>query len=361
LLARVVGSLLGLVAPHAAKAVDLPADRAEALLHVYDGGGVRAVGPAVLVRKSLADKVSLSASYYLDAVTNASIDVVTTASKYSETRNAYDFGLDYVYRDAQISVTANTSKEPDYVANRVGIDVSQEVYGGMTTVSLGYTRGDDKVGKKDIGFFDTARHWQYRFGVTQILTPRWLAAVNFEAVSDDGYLGSPYRSARVFGAAVPERNPRTRSSRAVKLSTAYDIGSAETRQAVRGSYRYFWDTWDITAHTAEVGYSRYFGERWLADGFLRLHSQSAALFYSDNAQTQTLYLSRNRQLSDFRTIGLGAKVTWSAGRYLQNYDVKLDGALERVRFNYSNFTDVRTGSAYSFDATVLQLLVSATF
>ena len=30
-------------------------------------------------------------------------------------------------------------------------------------------------------------------------------SANFEALSDDGYLGSPYRVARVFGAAVPER------------------------------------------------------------------------------------------------------------------------------------------------------------
>ena len=48
--------------------------------------------------------------------------------------------------------------------------------------------------------------------MTQILTPRWLMSANFEAISDDGYLGSPYRVARVFGAAVPERNPRTRSA-----------------------------------------------------------------------------------------------------------------------------------------------------
>ena len=51
-----------------------------------------AQGPAVLVRKSMLDRVSLSGSYYVDAVSNASIDVVTTASKYKETRNQGDVG-----------------------------------------------------------------------------------------------------------------------------------------------------------------------------------------------------------------------------------------------------------------------------
>ena len=308
---RLLGLLGSLLATGGAKAVDLPEDRGEAMYHLYHGGGVTAQGPALLVRKSLADRVSLSASYYVDAVSNASVDVVTTASKYKETRHAYDLGVDYVVRDSTLSLGVSHSKEPDYVADAVSFDVSQEVFGNMTTVALGYTRGSDKVGERGIGFFDTARHWQYRLGVTQILSPTWLVSANLEAVSDDGYLGSPYRVARVFGAAVDERNPRTRSSRAVKLRTLKDVGE---RQSVRAEYRYFWDNWAIKAHTVEGGYSRYFGDAWLADGFLRYYSQRKANFYSDNAPSETLYVSRNRQLGTYHSLGLGAKLTYSAGR-----------------------------------------------
>ena len=48
----VIGRALGLVGGVAgtAHAVDLPPDHAEAMLQVYDGGGVRAAGPAVLIR-----------------------------------------------------------------------------------------------------------------------------------------------------------------------------------------------------------------------------------------------------------------------------------------------------------------------
>ena len=36
---RLLGLLGGLLATHAAKAVDLPEDRGEAMYHVYTGGG----------------------------------------------------------------------------------------------------------------------------------------------------------------------------------------------------------------------------------------------------------------------------------------------------------------------------------
>ena len=356
---RIAGLFGSLLAMGGAKAIELPENRAEALYHIYKGGGVTADGPALLVRKSLADKVSLSGSYYVDSVSNASIDVVTTASPFKEKRTSYDFNVDYAYRDSMMSMGVYRSKEPDYQADSFSIDVAQEVYGNMTTVALGFTRGFDKVGKKgEPSFTDQAKHWQYRLGLTQVLTPRMLASANLEVVSDSGYLGNPYRAARVFGASVPERMPRTRTSRAVKFRVIGDLGD---RNAARAEYRYFWDTWDIKAHTLEGGYSRYIGTDWLADGFARLYSQSGALFYADNATTETTYLTRNRQLGDFRSFGIGGKLSYTARRVPGQYELKIVGSVERIRFNYSNFTDIRNGSAYRFNANLLQLYATATF
>ena len=359
LLGRAAGVVGGLLAVGAARAVDLPEDRAEAMVHAYSGGGVDANGPALLVRKSLADKVSLTGTYYVDSVSNASIDVVTTASPYKEKRTEWGVGAEYAVRDSLLTFAASTSKEPDYIANSASLDVSQEVFGGMTTVSLGFSRGNDEVGKHGTpGFFDRATHWQYRAGLTQVLTPRWLASANFEALADDGYLGSPYRAARVFGALVPERNPRTRSARALNLRVVGDLGH---RDAMHAGYRYFWDTWGVKAHTAEAGYSRYFGDLWLADAFVRYHTQQHAVFYSDNAMSETLYVSRNRQLSTFRDFSLGAKVSRTVASVPGRYAVKANLNYELMKFKYSDFTDLRNGSPYAFDANVLQVYLSATF
>jgi hypothetical protein len=355
------GTMAGTAATGAAAAT-LPADKAEAIYHVYDGGGVKADGPALLVRKSLADKVSLSAQYYVDAVSNASIDVVTTASPFKEKRTSWDFGADWLVRDSIVSLGYYKSTEPDYVAEGLNADVSHEVFGGMTTVAFGFSRSKDFVGEKGTpGWIDTAQHWQYRLGLTQILTPRWLMSANFELVSDSGYLGSPYRVAYVFGAAEQERNPRTRTSRAFKLRSMHDTGALLPRSSLRAEYRYYYDTWDIQAHTWEVGGAKYLGQRFLLDASVRSYSQTKALFYSDNAGAVNQFNSRNRQLSTFKTLSLAAKLSFTLPTWAPGFDTQLTGVLERKQFRFSDFTDLRTGQPYSYNANVVQVYVSATF
>ena len=256
-------------------------------------------------------------------------------------------------------LTMSATSEPDYRARSLALDVSQEVFGGMSTVSLGFTRGADDIGKKGTpGTVDRATHWQYRIGLSQILTPRWLASANLEAIADDGLLGSPYRVARVFGAAVPERAPRTRSSRALRLAVRGEVAEIGM---LRAEYRYFWDNWAIRAHTFEVGHGRSVADTWIAEASLRLHRQGHALFYSDNAQGETLYVSRNRQLSSFSSLGLLGKVSYALSHEPGRRQVWLNGAYEFKRMRYHDFTDIRTGTPYRHNASVVQLYVSSTF
>ena len=357
-------ALAGTAAPcmNPAQAATLPDDRAEATYHLYDGGGVQASGPALLVRKSLGDRVALSAQYYVDAVSNASIDVVTYASPFKEKRVATDFGADWLVGNTTLSLAYNRSEEPDYIAEGVGLDVATEVYGGMTTVSLGFTRARDLVGQKlTQGWIDRALHWQYRAGITQILSPRWLVSLNAEAVADEGFLGSPYRAARVFGAAVPERNPRTRSSRAVKLRSINDTSALVPRSSFRAEYRYYWDNWDVKAHTTEFGVAKHLGTRFMVEGLVRHYSQSKALFYSDDAQAETVFVSRNRQLSTFSTTAVGAKLTATWPGATPGTELRVTGSLERKQFRFRDFTDLRSNRPYAYDANVVQVVVSGSF
>jgi hypothetical protein len=361
--------LMGLAAAGAATvapAAVLPEDKAEAMFHIYDGGGVKADGPAFLVRKKLGERVSLSGGYYVDAVSNASIDVVTYASPFKERRNVWDFGADWLVGSSILSLSGSRSTESDYESSAANVDVSAEVFGGMTTLSLGFTRGSDRVGRTDRPeiFFDDVRRWQYRSGVTQILTARWLVSLNGEVISEEGYLGSPYRAARVFGAFVPERLPRTRTGRAVKLRSLAEVRPGTS---LRVEARAYWDTWDVRATTWELAGSHKFGGEflggnWLLDVSLRGHKQSRALFYSDNAQVDNLFVTRNRQLSAFDTSALGAKLTWTpAAAWAQRWGVQVTGVVERKRFRFPEFTDLRVQLPYAYDANVVQLLVTSRF
>ncbi len=157
---------------------------------------------------------------------------------------------------------------------------------------------------------------------------------------------------------MPERNPTTKSANAVQLRVIGDLGN---RDSMHAQYRYYSDTWGVKGHTLEAGYSRYFGENWLADSFIRYYTQNHALFYYDNAQSETQYVSRNRQLSTFNNIGVGAKVSWLMRKSPGQYELRLNGAYEFTHFNFKDFTDLQTGSLYAYNANVVQIFLSATY
>ncbi|MEM9404369.1 MAG: hypothetical protein AAGA44_18010, partial [Pseudomonadota bacterium] len=94
----------------------LPDDRADVLYHRYEGGGVAIDGPSLLVRKKIAKNVSVVSNYYLDMVSSASIDVVTTASPYTEEREQWSLGMDYLRGNTTLSTNYTSSIESDFDA-----------------------------------------------------------------------------------------------------------------------------------------------------------------------------------------------------------------------------------------------------
>jgi hypothetical protein len=355
----IAGLALAVMSPLTRAAV-LADDRAEAMYHSYDGGGVEVTGPALLVRKSLGSSFSASASYYVDSISGASIDVVTTASPYKEKREETGLGLEYLYQNSLMTLSYTNSEESDYLASSLNFDVTQDYFSGMTTVNLGYSRGEDTVGRNDDPTFSRSiDRWQYRIGLTQILTKKMLFSINYEGISDSGYLNNPYRVARVASTTVPERYPSTRSSHATSFRW---ITYLEPRSSVRAEYRHFWDTWDINGATTELGYSRYFASRWLGEAYLRYYKQDSASFYSDNFQVEMAYMARDKELSTFTSKAIGVKASYQLAKnpsYFQK--ITLNVSLERVRFDYDNFTDTRDGQLYSFDAFVEHLYLSLWF
>lgn len=346
-----------------ARAAVLPEDRSDAMYHYYDGGGVKVTGPALLVRKGITENVSVYGRYYTDTISSASVDVVTTASPYRDKREEKGVGVDYLHGNSLMQLSVANSLENDYLADTFNFNVSHELNGGLTTVTLGYTRGQDIVKRTNSTFQEDINRYQFRLGVSQVLTRSLLIGLDFEDVAEEGYLNNPYRSARILGAYTPERYPGTRDSQAVAIRAIKGF-AGETRpvsSTVRLEYRYFRDNWDIRADTVEAGYQRYFGDRWTLEGRYRYYRQSAASFYSDNFTTAMAYMARDKELSQFHSHALGFKSSWQflRSRLLFLDRASLSFAYDRLRFGYDNFTDVRTGRPYAFDANVMQLYLSA--
>ena len=356
-------STLGVVS-----SASLPEDRADFQYHYYDGGGVEVEGATVLVRKSFAQKFSLYGKYHQDSITGASPDVLAGASRYSEDRDEYTVGLNYIHDNTLMSAFYTYSDENDYEANTAGFDISHDMFGDLTTVSLGFSRGDDTVMRVDApDFEEDLSRYQYRVSLSQILTKTIKAAISYEATVEDGFLNNPYRF--VIIGNVPqglgsEVYPGTRTSQATKIQATkyWDIRAATTL-----AYRYFRDTWDIVAHTIDFTYSQYIGERWLTDLYLRYYTQDAADFYSNNFAVARNYMARDKELSTFDNYSIGAKVSYKLfDEYSSFNNGTLNLSAEYIDYEYDDYSGIEdfsqiTNDPYSFDAAVVQVFFSVRY
>jgi hypothetical protein len=351
--------LLVLVPSQRAAAAALPEERGDTLFHIYDGGGQTVLGPAVLVRKNFAEKFSLSAGYYVDEISGASIDVVTNASPYHEERREAGVGGQYLYRDTLLGFNYTNSIENDFKASTFDFSISQDFFNNTTTLSLGYSKGNDKITRVDSPEFSaTANRANYSVSVTQVINPTLLGTLSYELSADDGYLQNPYRSARVLGAALPEIYPGTRTGQAFATKL---VKSWSSRFSTRIEGRYYRDTWGIKAFNVGIGASWYVYRNWILDGGYRFYSQKAATFYSDNFQRPQNFLARDKELATYQDHTVNAKLTvpliTQKHGFLNHVDAGV--SFEYLLLDYKNFTDLRNGKPYSFGAAIGQFFLTA--
>lgn len=375
--ARLATLLILLLTSLTARAAVLPEDRADLLYHQYDGGGMTIDGPSLLVRKSVSEDLSVSANYYVDQVSSASIDVITSASPYSEERTEYSLNADYLLNKTILSGGITQSSENDYDASTYFFGISQDFFGDLSTLALSYAYGaDDVYNVEDTAFSEDARRQNYQISWTQVMTRNLLMAFHYNVITDEGYLNNPYRSVRYLTdtggtGTAPELYPQTRTSHAAALRGKYYL---PYRAAFSFEYRRFQDTWEIGAYDLAFGYTHPIREHWTLDVSCRYYKQNEAEFYSDllpRANYQT-YQARDKELSAFDSNTWGAairyefKPRWGWTAWVDKASASL--AVDLMQFDYANFRDLRvpvatpgTEPLYQFDATVTRLFLSAWF
>ena len=373
---RVV-ALWALLLPLVAVAEVLPPDRLDVMYHSYDGGGATIDGPSMLVRKNVADTVSVSAGYYVDMVSSASIDVLATASEYSEERTEYSVGVDYLHDSTLMNLNYSESTESDYRSETVSTGLSQTFFGDLTTISMGLSFSNNYVGVNGNETFSaTAKNYRYQFNISQILTKSLIAVFSFESVIDEGFLNNPYRQVRYKDSSAPrgysyqsEVYPLTRNSDAFSLRGIYYL---PWRASIRGDARYHDDSWGIAARDFEVRYLHSIGSDLLLEAKYRSYSQTQADFYSDlfpyrNAQN---FMARDKELSEFSSGNFGVGVTYTMPqRWLSVFEKSTANLYwDHFQFDYDNFRNVLDTEApvgeeelYAFDANVIRLYFSFWF
>jgi len=367
-------SILGMSAVGSVMAGVLPEDRSDVLYHLYEGGGVRIDGPSVLIRKQVGKSTSFVGNYYVDMISSASIDVITTASPYTEERTQWSLGMDYLRGNTTMSVGYTSSVESDFDAKTYSFSVSQDMFGDLTTLTLSYSLGDDLVGRSDDPAFEREnKRQQYGLGITQILTRNLITTLKFETITDEGFMNNPYRSVRYAdsGTAIgfsfePELYPNTRTSNAVGLRAKYYL---PYRAALEVEYRYFTDTWDIESHTASLGYTHPWGA-FTFNARYRYHDQTGAHFYSDlfPRSEATNFRGRDKELSPLtsQSFKLGASYEFlsepKSWGFIKRGTANVSYSLLAV--DYHDFSDISTSATlgseplYQLDADIIQIFFS---
>lgn len=366
----IIAGVLGFCVP--LMAAVLPEDRADAMYHSYDGGGVTINGPSILGRKKVGTNVSVWGKYYVDSITSASIDVETGASQYTEKRTEKTVGVDYLHKKTTLGLAYTNSVENDFIANSAHFSISQGMFGDLTTVSLGYSRGWDVV--KATGnptFEENVKRQNFKLGVSQVITKNMLMDLSLETITDEGYLNNPYRSVRYLVnpttyAKQGERYPNTRTSHAIALRGIYYL---PYRAAIKGEYRVFTDTWGVQANMYEIGYTHPLKTGLTFDLSYRYYDQTRADFYSDlfpyiDAQN---YLARDKELSTLsnQTLGMGVSLEFAKKGWKFIDKGSLNLSYHHIMFDYQDYRDIRvsvvtpgTEPLYSFSADVLTFFVS---
>jgi hypothetical protein len=373
-----------------AGAAVLPDDRADLFWSQYKGGGMDIKGESVLVRKKFSEQFSVEANYFVDKVSGASVDVLSNASVIKDERKQKSISLDYIHDKTQYNLAYTNSTERDYISNTTHFSLSQDMFGDLTTVTLGFTDSRNKVGENNgtafvpkISWLGHAESRSYEGGLSQVITKNLIAGAALEVITDQGLLSNPYRSIRykdaqaALGYALGSQvYPNTRTSTAVEARAKYYL---PYRAAASVSYRYFTDTWGIHANTIELGYTQPVSDKFIFEGRLRHYDQGHATFYSDlfNFAGQQNFEARDQNLAASTNNTIDGKVTWAFAPegflIFKRATASLD--VTRIQFKYKDFRDIRdfndtpaggnyapgTEPLYNFNAMIYQVYISMFF
>jgi hypothetical protein len=381
-----MAALAALLLVRATCADVLPDDRADLFYSKYSGGGMDITGESVLVRKKFTENFAVEASYFVDKVSGASIDVLSQASQIIDERKQKTGTVEYVHDKTTYTASFINSVERDYKSDTASFSLKQDMFGDLTTLSLAFANTNDTVGENNGTAFVPVITWlghaesrSYDIDLSQILTRNLIAGINFNVITDQGYLANPYRSVRYLDAGNPKGYslgsqvyPDTRTSTAIQAEAKYYL---PYRAAVTGSYRYFRDTWNIVGNTYELDYTHPISNIWILEGRARYYKQNSANFYSDlfDYADEYRFEARDQDLAAQENYTLGFKATYAflpdGWKMFKRATATFD--VSRITFHYLDFRNIKyygvpqyqpgTEPLYQFNATVFQIYMSMFF
>lgn len=304
------------------------------------------VSPRAHLRQPLRgphDVIDLS--YSVDAWTSASVDVRTAASPVvTEVRHEGVAGYTRERGNHSFSAGYRLSYEPDYLANSVNLGGQVELARRTVTLAGRLVGALDRVGRAgDAHFHEPLRSGGALLSAAFVPTRTTLLQLAYELRGALGYMASPYRFVAIgddgtcsAGArfCLPETHPRRRSRHAWAVRARQALGR---RLALAASYRFYYDSWQLRAHTTAIELAATAGRRTLLALEYRVHAQSGAFFYRARYLSPGTggYFTRDRELSSLVSHRLAAHATHT--RPLGRGAIELGLLAAGTRVGYDDF------------------------
>lgn len=212
----------------------------------------------------------------------------------------------YYLPEASIGGFLRYSKEKDYEGRTYGLDTELELNNKLTTLSAGFSVSNDSleptryiVPRIEHG---TKKALSTTLGLSQVIDKVSVAQLGLSYTRAEGFLTDPYKA----GDLRPDgRDQWSAAAGYRRFISALD-------GAIHLNYRYYWDSWELDSHTAELAWYQNLPEgaiNWQLVPSLRYYSQSQAEFYQPyNGAQQSQYFSDDFRLSPYGAVSGGLKV-----------------------------------------------------
>jgi hypothetical protein len=120
---------------------------------------------------------------------------------------------------------------------------------------------------------------------------------------------------------VADTRPGERERRILYLAMTQFIEEADA--SIETSYRFYDDSYGITAHTLGLAWYQKLGDKFILRPALRYYTQSEADFYGVSFAGSPKFYSADYRLSEMNTWGYGVKLIWLASSKWQA-DISID-------------------------------------
>jgi hypothetical protein len=272
----------------------------------------------------------------VDVVTAASPDALDAVSSASRLNIGTTADLSTTYQaspSSELTIRGGAHLEEPFRSWLFGVGGARSFADGNTTVAASsnqaldwfdyFTLEGERIGRR----FRSSSN--LNLTVTQLLSPSTVALLGYGTTVQIGELGNGWNAARLEDNTDGlERLPKLRHRHAVVGRLAQAL---PWHGVVKGLYRFYVDSWNIFAHTAEGQLYQRFGRHLYLRGSYRYDVQTAARYFTTAAPLDdTTYRTSDSDLDAFHAHTFGAMAA---------FEIDLPwGQLLHLDLGYERFT-----------------------